>query len=236
MLSLARRTVGTLVLGLLFVTPTLVFGQQPDPDPARFTEAMTRFEQWDTQNAFPERGIVFVGSSSIVRWASANDFPGLPIINRGFGGSHISDVNHYIEQTVLKYAPDIVVFYAGNNDINVGKPPQQVFEDYQEFTAAVHARKPETHILHISSHPSMARWYRWTEIQASNTLIREYSERNPRLHYVDIAPGMLGSDGRPMPHLFVDDGLHLSPAGYAVWTPIVARAIAGVRPATASRE
>jgi lysophospholipase L1-like esterase len=205
MRSSARRIAGPLLVVLLVAAPTPGFGQQADPDPARFKEAIDRFEHWDTQNAFPAQGVLFVGSSSIVRWPTADRFPELPVINRGFGGSHISDVNHYIEQTILKYSPDVIVFYAGNNDINAGKSPQQVFEDYQQFTDAVHARKSDTEIVYIAIHPS------------------------PRRHYADIAPAMLGSDGRPQPHLFVADGLHLSPAGYDAWTPIVAKAIEAVR-------
>ena len=32
---------------------------------------------------------------------------------------------------------------------------------------------------------------------------------------------MLGADGRPRPELFREDGLHMTPAGYALWTGIV---------------
>src|SRR5690606_14493994 len=115
---------------------------------------IARFQAWDRQNAVPENGIVFVGSSSIVRWNTAERFPELPVINRGFGGSHISDVNHYIEDTVLRYEPALIVFYAGNNDIQSGKTPEQVLDDYREFVERTHARLPETRILFISIGPS----------------------------------------------------------------------------------
>ena len=36
--------------------------------------------------------------------------------------------------------------------------------------------------------------------------------------YADIEQQMLGADGMPNPELLVADGLHLSPAGYRVWT------------------
>lgn len=233
MIVSARRTASLLVWGLLAAAPAVALGQADNPDPTRFAEAISRFEQWDRQNAFPERGVLFVGSSSIVRWATAEDFPGLPVINRGFGGSHISDVNHYIEQTVLKYDPEIIVFYAGNNDIGAGKSPAQVFADYRRFVSTVLARDADTQIIFISMHPSILRWARWPQMVEGNELIRAYSEDNPRLHYADISAAMLGSDGQPMPHLLVEDGLHLTPAGYDVWTPIVAQAIASVRPARA---
>ena len=67
----------------------------PDPDPERFEADIRAFEAWDRQNAFPRDAVLFVGSSSIRMWQTAESFPELPVINRGFGGSQISDVNHY---------------------------------------------------------------------------------------------------------------------------------------------
>ena len=32
---------------------------------------------------------------------------------------------------------------------------------------------------------------------------------------------MLGEDGEPLPDIFVDDGLHLNAAGYAIWAEAV---------------
>lgn len=229
MLTSVRTLARLLVPVALLTFPAVARGQVKDPDPERFAEAIARFEQWDSQNSFPEQGVLFVGSSSIVGWPTARRFPGLPVINRGFGGSQISDVNHFVEQTVLKYGPDVVVFYAGNNDIQADKSPAQVLRDYMRFVDAVLARKSDTEIIFVSIHPSIARWARWPQMREANALVQAYSAGNPRLHYVDISAAMLGSDGRPMPQLFVADGLHLNPAGYDVWTPIVARAIASVR-------
>ena len=231
MLSLSRRTVALLACALSLAAPSAGAGQVADPDPARFAADIARFVRWDTQNVFPERSVLFVGSSSIVNWPTADRFPGLPVINRGFGGSQISDVNYFIEQTVQKYAPEVIVFYAGNNDVEAGKPPRQVLEDYQQFVSAVHARKADTRIIFISIHPSIARWAKWPQMNEANELIRAYSGSDPRLGYVDISRPMLGSDGRPMPQLFVQDGLHMTPAGYDIWTPLVARAVAAARAA-----
>ena len=230
MIAIARRTLALSACALALAAPSRSSAQAPDPDPARFAEAIARFAAWDRQNSSPERAVLFVGSSSIVGWPTAERFPGLPVINRGFGGSQISDVNHYVEQTVLKYAPDLVVFYAGNNDVEAGKSPQQVLEDYQQFVATVLARKSDTRIIYISIHPSVARWARWPKMNETNELIRAWSATNPRLHYVDISRPMLGGEGPPPAGLFVQDGLHMTPAGYDIWTPIVARAIERVRP------
>ena len=195
--------------------------RQANPDPARFAAEIAAFEAWDRQNAFPRDGILFVGSSSIRMWPTARSFPDLPVINRGFGGSHVSDVNHYVEQVVLKYRPRVVVFYAGDNDIADGKPPEQVLGDFENFVATVHRQLPDTQILYLPIKPSLLRWEKWPQMRATNVLIQQFIEKNDQLAYVDTATPMLGPDGRPRKELLLDDGLHLNAAGYRLWSGIL---------------
>ena len=35
--------------------------------------------------------------------------------------------------------------------------------------------------------------------------------------FVDIVPQMIGADGKPRKELLVEDGLHMTPAGYKIW-------------------
>jgi lysophospholipase L1-like esterase len=189
-----------------------------NPDPARFDPEIAAFEKWDRQNAVPRDAVLFVGSSSIRMWQTAESFPELPVINRGFGGSHISDVNHFADRIVLKYKPRTIVFYAGDNDIAAGKTPQQVADDFREFTARVHDRLPETQIMWLPIKPSIDRWKLWPEMQQANALVAELAEREDGLDVVDTATPMLGNDGKPRPDLFLDDGLHMNATGYRIWT------------------
>ena len=84
---------------------------QDNPSPLRFMQkplvgdqvSIDLFRQWDKKNSRVIDPVVFVGSSSIRKWFTAEYFPAIPIINRGFGGSHISDVNYFINETVLKH-------------------------------------------------------------------------------------------------------------------------------------
>jgi lysophospholipase L1-like esterase len=217
-----------MVLAAAGVARTAV-AQAPNPDPARFASEIHAFEAWDAKNSTPAHAVLFVGSSTIRMWTTAERFPDLPVINRGFGGSEISDVNHYIRETTLKYDADVIVFYAGDNDINDKKTPAQVLGDFQSFVKQVLAARPDTEILFVSIKPSTLRWALWPEMRDANALIRKYCESTPHLRYVDTVPPMLGADGRPRPELLAKDGLHLSPAGYDIWTGIVSKAIAGVR-------
>jgi lysophospholipase L1-like esterase len=203
--------------------------QVADPDPARFENEIAAFEHWDRQNYFPEGAILFVGSSSIRMWPTAESLPNLPVINRGFGGSHISDVNHFAERIVLKYSPRLIVFYSGDNDIESGKSPQQVLDDFQEFAKLVNEKLPKTRIIYLPIKPSIARWTKWPQMQGVNTHVKQLWQSDERIIYVDTASPMLGEDGQPRGELFLDDGLHLNAKGYALWTetlrPVLDRAM-----------
>ena len=215
------------VLGSLLVmsAPALLSGQVADPDATRFTDAMETFARYDAKNSYPADATVFVGSSSIVYWDTGDRFRGMPLINRGFGGSQMSDLVHYVEETVLAYSPRTVVVYEGDNDTSAGKRSEQILEDYQQFVEAVLEAQPSTRIVILSIKPSLSRWDVWPEMQASNAAIEAYAEGDARVDFVDIGTAMLGADGLPIAELFVADGLHMTPAGYDVWDEIVMEAL-----------
>jgi len=210
-----------MVLWVLLAGATLCYaeGDGPaDPDPNRFAKDIESFATWDSKNAVPAEPILFVGSSSIRMWRTHESFPDLPVINRGFGGSHISDVIHFAERIVLPYAPKMIVFYAGDNDVAGGKSPRRVLADYQRFVRLVHARLPRTSIVFITIKPSGRRWSLWREMDKANDLIRDFSRKDERLFFADLARPLLTSDGTPDNGLFLKDQLHLNPKGYEVWT------------------
>jgi len=189
----------------------------PEPDPARFEKAIRAFEAQDAEAPPEPGGIVFVGSSSIRLWDLDESFPGLGALNRGFGGSQLSDAVHYVDRVVVKYRPRLVVLYAGDNDIAAGKAPERIRDDLLEFARRVRAALPEVPVAVMSIKPSPARWALWDRAQAANLLIARTCLEDDRLIYVDMATPLLGRDGRPRPEFYREDGLHLSPQGYRPW-------------------
>lgn len=189
--------------------------------PERFAEEIEAFEAWDLKNAWPENPILFVGSSSIRMWPSAEAFPDLPVVNRGFGGSQISDANFYRDRIVLKYEPRAIVFYAGDNDIAAGETPEQVLADFKTFVDAIHAAQPGTPIVYVAIKPSRSRWNLWPQMSRANELIRQYAAESPDLYLADIAAPMLKTGEPPAADLFLQDGLHLSEKGYAMWNDVL---------------
>jgi lysophospholipase L1-like esterase len=187
----------------------------------RWEPAIRAFEAKDRKQAPAKGGIVFVGSSSIVLWDLPKSFPGLDAINRGFGGSQLADSVRYAGRIVIPYQPRTVVLYAGDNDLAAGKTPEQVFDDYRSFVAAIHAALPKTRILYIAIKPSKARWKLVDKIREANRLIADFAAKDPRLVFIDVEQPMLGADGKPRPELFKPDGLHLNAEGYRLWADLV---------------
>ena len=191
-------------------------------DFGKWEKEIAAYEQMDRTNPPPTGALLFIGSSTVRLWKTlAQDFPGHRVINRGFGGSEIVDSTHFAERVILPCKPRMVFLRAGGNDLNAGKPPEQVFADFKGFVAKVHSKLPETEIVFISLSPSIARWKQADKEKAVNTMIEEYVRKTPRLKYIETYPVPLGPDGRPRPELFVADKLHFNAAGYKLLAEIV---------------
>src|SRR5688572_22583891 len=188
----------------------------------RWEKDIAAFEAQDRTNPPPKDAILFIGSSSIRLWKTlAQDLPEHKVINRGFGGSQISDSVYFADRIVVPYRPKMVVMYAGGNDINAGEGAEQVATDFKAFVQRVHAKLPETRIAYISIAPNPARWAQMDRVRRANELIREFTKMNPRLTFIDVFPHMLGEDGQPRPEIFVADRLHMNEQGYALWTKVI---------------
>ncbi len=216
-----------IVTFLALLAPATGWAQKTD-SAARWEATIEKFEQQD-QTSPPEKGaVLFVGSSSIRLWDTRKWFPEHETLNRGFGGSQISDVLQYADRIVWKYQPRVIVFYAGDNDVATGKSPERVFEDFRRFGEQAERLLPESHLVYLPIKPSLARWKLWPVMSQANERIKEWIGRHERFHYADIATPMLGDDGKPRSDLFRADGLHLNDEGYRLWSGIVEKVLATI--------
>jgi hypothetical protein len=182
------------------------------------------FEETDAI-APPEKGLVlFTGSSSIRFWTSlTEDMEPLRVLNRGFGGAHMSHVVYNADRIIKPYAPRALVVYVGDNDIGSGKTPEVVEADFRELLAKVRETLPEIPVYYLTIKASRLRWDLWPEMQKANERIRAIAAADPLVRILDVSSPMveLGAGEAPPSELFKFDGLHLSEEGYALWTEIV---------------
>lgn len=221
---MTRTRTGTalLVVALTLTVIRMGTAEAQPRGPERWESAIQKFEQQDRQAPPEPGGVLFVGSSSIRLWDLKQHFPELNPLNRGFGGSEVADCVHFADRIVLPCRPRTIVLYAGDNDIAGGKTPCEVYADFQKFVDLVHDRLPQTRIVYIAIKPSLKRWSLVHRMRAANALILAACVDDERLEFVDIDTPMIGSDGQPRAELFVEDGLHLSPAGYQLWSRLLA--------------
>jgi len=212
-----------LLLALTLNLPTgVALAKQELGTSSKWEKSITKFETADVANPPPKGGIEFIGSSTITKWTTlAQDFPGLPVFNRGFGGSQIKDTTFFAPRIIIPYAPRIIVFHSGDNDLAAGATPEQVIADLKELVELVHAKLPETEFCYISLKPSVKRERLRLEQQKVNEGAMELSKSNSRFHYIDQYHMVTDAMGNPRLELFAADALHLSEAGYKLLVELV---------------
>jgi lysophospholipase L1-like esterase len=217
------------VVACLTLLASFAAAAQPFPDPERFEDAIQAFEAQDRANPAPEGAIVLTGSSSIARWndeAPAALAP-LTVIPRGFGGSYMHDVLHYLDRVALVYKPRAILIYEGDNDTGAREPipNEAILADLRTIISRIHAALPETRVYVLSVKPSILRRPVWPTAQHVNEGYRAIADADPLVYYVDVASALLQSDGNVMTDIFVADNLHLNNLGNAIWGATIKAAL-----------
>lgn len=214
-------TVRLAVLGLMAACLANPAGFAADPKEPPWEAAMRAFEKQDAQSPPPRHANVFIGSSSTRLWKLAESFPQHRCVNRGFGGSEMSDAARYVQRIVLPLQPKVIVLYSGDNDLAKNKSPDDVLAAYRDFARQVREHSTETKLVVVALKPSPKRFSLADKFRATNRLLEAAVKEDPRAVFVDIWSPMLGEEGFPRPELFAADQLHLSPAGYRLWSQLV---------------
>ena len=170
--------------------------------------------------------ILFVGSSSFNYWKDiSNYFPGYPIINRGFGGSSLTDIIYFNQETILKYKPKQIYIYCGENDIAASDTitPAIVFERFKTLYTIIRTHLGnKVPVMYVSIKPSVARWSMEEKFFAANSLIRNFINKQKHTQFLDVHSAMLDSNGMVYKDIFIADKLHMNAKGYAIWQKIIA--------------
>ena len=195
------------------------------PADAPFRDEILRFAQLDRETPPPACPVLFVGSSSIRLWSTLKeDMAPLPVLNRGFGGSTIAQSNMYFDRIVAPYRPRAIVLYAGENDLDNGQSPDAVAAEFRRFLELKRAKLGKTPVFYISAKPSKQRFSQFVRQSELNSAIRQLAASRTDLAFIDVVTPML-RDGQPQ-DLYVEDGLHMNAAGYAIWRGLVRDALA----------
>jgi lysophospholipase L1-like esterase len=184
--------------------------------------AMQAFEALDAENTYPPESIFFTGSSSIVLWKTvAQDMAPYPVIHRGFGGSNMTDVLRYADRYIKKHSFRAMVVFVANDIVGnpeTDKTPEHVRDGFRDFILKIRSYNAEAPIFIIAITPTNSRWAVWSKTKKANSLIAQLCDEHKGVIFIPTEDLFLGEDGKPTSELFVSDQLHLSEAGYAVWS------------------
>lgn len=191
----------------------------------RFEKEIAAFEQQDRQEFPLKGGILFTGSSSIRMWKDLQDrFEGYHIIERGFGGSQLSDVIYYANRIVIPYRPSKIFVYAGDNDLAAGQSAEEVYQEFLEFYALMSDRLPDTKVYFLAAKPSPRREKLLSEYKKFNEKVARFIKKHPcNWEYVDVFQPMLNDKGEPIRELFLEDRLHMNSKGYDIWEELIGK-------------
>lgn len=209
-----NRSIPPFFVGCVTLVTTLCLSVVALGAENRWESAIAEFEKQDQEHPPTPGGVMFLGSSSIRLWDLKRSFPGRELVNRGFGGSEISDSVHYFDRIVLPHQPRLIVSYMGGNDIAAGKLPETVVADFQKFVKKLHEKLPETRLVYISIKLCKSRWANREKIREANRHIQAICEQDPLLDFIDIDPVTLDENGQPREDLYLKDQLHFNEKGY----------------------
>jgi lysophospholipase L1-like esterase len=192
----------------------------------RFEGEVRKYELIDRRTPPPPHPVLFTGSSSVRLWTNlVSDFPNRPVLNRGFGGSEMSDLVAYFDRLVLPYHPALVVVYEGDNDLAAGKPVDEVYTEFLKFLQRVRIALPGTPVALMAAKPSPSRQQWMANQRDLNARLEALARSSPGVFFIDTFHPLLDATGVPIPEYYQDDKLHLTPAGYAVWQRVVETAL-----------
>jgi lysophospholipase L1-like esterase len=202
---------------------SMTSGKRHDVDYARFAASDRRDP--------PDPGkVVIVGSSSIRRWEGAAEaLAPWGSVQRGFGGGLLTDVAAHADTLVTRHVPSAVVVFAGSNDVTAPSEPMKIVNGFRCLVQRVRAVDGAVPIFFVAITPTPLRWHLRERGEAVNAGVRALVSADPSLHYVDVASPFLATasvdGGPPDARLFVDDRLHLSEEGYALWASRILEAL-----------
>jgi lysophospholipase L1-like esterase len=197
---------------------------------------LQRYGEMDAKLGNPQPGeqrVVFFGDSITDIWDLNKYFPGKGYINRGISGQTTEQMLVRFRQDVVDLHPAVVVILAGTNDIAGNTGPETLAQIEGDFETMVEvARASRIRVVLSSLTPENGTRPEWTtytvlrppqRIVQLNDWLKRYCKA-PGLVYLDYYSAMVDADGRMKPEL-TGDGLHPSPAGFAVMAPLAGRAI-----------
>lgn len=213
--------ISLIIILTLLISKVSVFSQN-DPQ-TRWDKSIAQYEHKDSVSKPEPGGILMLGSSSFTIWQDVGDyFPGRNMVNRGFGGSQMSDVLYFKERLILPYQPKQIILYEGENDIAAGEKPDSIFAELMQLVKWTRGQLPGIQISIVSMKPSPKRWDLKETLLEMNKKLKQFAAENENIDFINIWEPLIEPDGVPVNENYREDLLHLNANGYKIWQKAMA--------------
>jgi lysophospholipase L1-like esterase len=169
--------------------------------------------------------VLFTGSSSIRMWKDLKSyFPKHNVLNRGFGGSQMTDLLYFFDKLVVPYKPKMIFIYEGDNDLASKKNPDEIIATADSILTLIRNKvSKKVKVAFIAAKPSLARWEMKDKYVEFNSKLKAWTATKKNVFFVDVWTPMLAANGEVQKDLFMEDGLHMKKKGYDIWAKEVAK-------------
>jgi len=190
----------------------------------RWEEDIRRIDSLNAVEYSNENTLLVTGSSSVRLWDSIyTDLAPYQVMQRGYGGSKLSDFNLYAERIIKPHPFKAIVIFVAN-DIHGGdddRSPREMFQLYQILVEKIRKRNPHTPVFWIETTPTPSRWHVIDPVRKANRLIRDWSDESDDLFFISTFDAYLTLEQLPDSSYFREDMLHLNRKGYKQWAGII---------------
>jgi|Deesub1362A_J573_1020465.scaffolds.fasta_scaffold00361_20 lysophospholipase L1-like esterase len=163
--------------------------------------------------------ILFIGHSLIEFFDWQERFPAERVINLGVAGEMVRGLLSRIDSIVTDHpSADMIFLMTGLNDVAMEETG--FIETYREVIERLKTAYPDTIIYIHSLLPTIVEFIDNETIKEVNDSIQKLA-LDTGVEYIDIYDLFIDSDGRPIREYLLDDGVHLSESGYAVWSGVI---------------
>ncbi|GAB4483296.1 MAG: SGNH/GDSL hydrolase family protein [Thermodesulfovibrionales bacterium] len=165
------------------------------------------------------KSLVFLGDSLTEWFDWQTRFPQDRVINLGRAGEPVEGLLGRLDRICTHVAaPDFCFLMTGIN--NIAMDDSDILGNYLRIVRTLRERWAGSALVVQSLLPVLLDWVGPEPVIKVNRGLKTLAEETGAA-YLDVYRSFVDSSGRPDASLLLDDGVHLSAQGYAVWAGVV---------------
>jgi lysophospholipase L1-like esterase len=163
--------------------------------------------------------ILFMGDSLIEYFDWQGRFPDHRIANLGVAGESVEGLlSRVVKVKEVYFDADLIFIMTGINNVAMGDT--EFIDFYRVILEKLSSAYPDAEIFINSLLPVLADFISNESVCHVNGSLKKLAQ-DASAEYLDIYSRFVDTDGRPVREYLLDDGVHLSRAGYDVWAKAV---------------